>query len=47
MNDLLIVAGCCGVFGLLWGWLAGRASGIEEERARQIDALLQKPRAGI
>jgi hypothetical protein len=42
MYELLLMGGCCFVLGLLCGWLAGRASGIEEERARQIDKLTGK-----
>jgi len=42
MNDLLVIAGCCFALGLLYGWLAGRVAGVEEERAKQIDRMTKK-----
>jgi len=39
---LLLVGGCCLLFGFFLGWLTGRVSGIEEERARQIDEQAKK-----
>jgi len=42
MNALLIVGGCCFALGLVFGWLWGRTSGIEEERARQVDELTKR-----
>ncbi len=40
MSELLIIGGTCLALGLLIGWLWGHVCGIEEERARQIDARL-------
>jgi hypothetical protein len=44
--DMLLVLGCCCCLGLglVLGWLAGRAAGVEEERGRQIDKLTHVPR---
>jgi hypothetical protein len=47
MEALLLAGAGCFIFGLVLGWLWGRTSGIEEERARQIDKMVKVPRTRI